>query len=90
MPSSGNLTATHEAAAHIQSYLMLELRSSVSEVWVEYSGAGPPPGPLARALNSLGWLTLFSLVMAVGVFLNRRYSSVPLTQYRDRLEAQFR
>ena len=81
VPVSGNLTATHTAAAHIQSYLLLGLRSSVSSVWVEYSGAGPPPGALARLSTAVGWLTLFSLIIMSAVFLNRRYSSVPLSQF---------
>ena len=104
VPLSGNLSATHLAAAQIESFLMLELRRSVRSVVVEYSGAGPPPGPLARAATVLGWLTLFSLVTMLAVFLNRKYNNLPLstststspfthhdlTALRSRLEAQFR
>ena len=102
VPLSGNLTATHLAAAQIESFLMLELRRSVRSVLVEYSGAGPPPGPLARAATVLGWLTLFSLVIMAAVYLHRKYNNLQpstststfsqhdLTALRTRLEAQFR
>ena len=102
VPSSGNLSATQLAATHIESFLMLELRGSVSSVVVEFSGAGPPPGPLARAASALGWLSLFSLVIILAAFLHRKYSNLPLstptstfsqhdlTALRSRLEAQFR
>ena len=100
VPSSGNLSATQVAATQIESFLMLELRGSVRSVRVEFSGAGPPPGPLARAATALGWLSLFSLVILLAVFLHRKYnnlapsssfsSSHDLTALRTRLEAQFR
>ena len=64
-------------------------------MWVEYSGAGPPPGPLARTLSALGWISLFSLVTLAAVFLNRRYSVNTFRQddlraLRTSLESQFR
>ena len=101
VPSSGNLSATQLAAAHIESFLMLELRRSVSSVVVEFSGAGPPPGPLARAASALGWLSLFSLVIISAALLHRKYNNLnpsstsfsthhDLAALRTRLEAQFR
>ena len=69
---------------------------------VEYSGAGPPPGPLARAATLMGWLSLFTLVIMLAVFLHRKYNKLStstssfysnhhdLTALRTRLEAQFR
>ena len=40
----GNLSATHQAAARIKDFLLVELKSKETEVWIEYSGAYPPPG----------------------------------------------
>ena len=40
----GNLSATHQAAARIKDFLLVELKSKETEVWIDYSGAFPPPG----------------------------------------------
>ena len=40
----GNLSATHQAAARIKDFLLVELKSKETEVWIDYSGAYPPPG----------------------------------------------
>ena len=40
----GNLSATHQAAARIKDFLLVEMKSKETEVWIDYSGAFPPPG----------------------------------------------
>ena len=45
--NSGNLTMTHQTAAEIQNFLLVELDQS-ARVWTEYSGAGPPPGLVGK------------------------------------------
>ena len=40
----GNLSATHQAAARIKDFLLVEIKSKETEIWIDYSGAFPPPG----------------------------------------------
>ena len=42
----GNLSATQQAAARIKDFLLVELKSKQdqTEIWIDYSGAYPPPG----------------------------------------------
>ena len=47
----GNLSATHQAAARIKDFLMVELKSKETEVWIDYSGAFPPPGVAGNTLT---------------------------------------
>ena len=47
----GNLSATHQAAARIKDFLMVELKSKETEVWIDYSGAFPPPGVAGYTLS---------------------------------------
>ena len=48
----GNLTSSHEAAARIHNFLLVELGAGARLV-SEYSGASPPPGPLGARLPRL-------------------------------------
>ena len=40
---AGNLSTTHQVAAVIQNFLLMEL-DHTAVIWTEYSGASPPPG----------------------------------------------
>ena len=89
VPSSANLSAPQLAAAHIESFLMLELRDSVRSVVVEYSGAAPPPGAAARAATALGWITTFSLVILLAAFLHRKYNNLPPSSFSSSYSSSY-